>query len=140
MRKLLSLLLLTTLLTHAQAQSKDETAVRQVLQTQTDAWNRGDIEGYMQTYWKSDSLIFIGKSGVRHGWQETLNSYKRGYPDTVAMGQLSFDLIVVKQLSPEYFFVVGKWMLARRAGDLSGHFDLLIRRIKGQWVIISDHS
>lgn len=134
----LSFLLLAGLFVHAQ--SKEDAAIRQILQTQTEAWNRGDIEGFMQTYWKSDSLLFIGKNGVRHGWQETLNSYKRGYPDTMAMGKLSFDLIEVRQLSPEYYFVVGKWMLARMAGNLSGHYDLLIRRIKGRWVIVSDHS
>ncbi|HWJ91653.1 MAG TPA: hypothetical protein VNR87_11115 [Flavisolibacter sp.] len=121
-------------------QGKDETAIRKLLAFQTQAWNRGDIEAFMQTYWKSDSLLFIGKSGVRRGWQQTLLNYKKGYPDTVAMGKLSFDIIEVKRLSPEYFYVVGKWMLARTIGDLSGYYDLLLRRIRGKWYIISDHS
>lgn len=120
--------------------SKDETGIRQLLKTQTESWNRGDIEGFMQTYWKSDSLMFIGKSGVHFGWQETLNNYKKGYPDTTAMGKLSFDIITVKKLSPEYYYVVGKWMLQRTIGDLSGHYDLLLKKIKGKWYIIADHS
>src|ERR1043166_939083 len=84
------------------AQSGEEKAIRELLTAQTAAWNRGDLEGFMQTYWKSDSLTFIGKSGVTYGWQATLNNYKRGYPDTVAMGKLSFDIIKIKSLSPEY--------------------------------------
>lgn len=122
------------------AQAKEDGQIRQLLTTQTQSWNRGDIEGFMQTYWKSDSLMFIGKTGVHFGWQETLNNYKKGYPDTTAMGKLSFDIIIVKKLSPEYYYVVGKWMLKRTIGDLSGHYDLLLRKIKGRWYIIADHS
>jgi uncharacterized protein (TIGR02246 family) len=124
----------------ASAQKAAETKIRQLLAAQTEAWNRGDLESFMQTYWKSDSLMFIGKTGVTKGWQQTLENYKKGYPDTAAMGKLSFDIITVKSLSPEYFFVVGKWMLKRSIGDLSGHYNLLLRKIKGRWVIIADHS
>lgn len=124
----------------ASSQSGEEKAIRQLLAVQTENWNRGDIEGFMQTYWKSDSMMFIGKNGVTFGWQETLNNYKKGYPDTTAMGKLSFDIIMVKELSPEYYYVVGKWMLKRAIGDLSGHYDLLLRKINGRWFIIADHS
>jgi uncharacterized protein (TIGR02246 family) len=134
----LSFFLLISALSHAQ--SNDEKEIRNLLATQTEAWNRGDIEGFMQTYWKSDSLMFIGKSGIHWGWQETLNNYKKAYPDTTAMGKLSFVIIQVKELSPEYYYIVGKWMLKRTIGDLSGHYDLLLRKIKGSWVIIADHS
>lgn len=123
--------------THAQG---DEAAIRQLLATQTTAWNRGDVEAFMQTYWKSDSLIFIGKSGVTRGWLQTLNNYKKGYPDKEAMGQLSFDIIEVRPLSSPYYFVVGKWMLQRNAGNLSGHYTLLMQKIKGEWKIVADHS
>jgi len=125
---------------NARAQSKEETAIRQLLQQQTTAWNQGDVEGFMQTYWQSDSLMFIGKSGVVWGWQQTLNNYKKGYPDTAAMGQLTFDIIQVKPLSPDHYFVVGKWMLKRSIGDVSGHYTLILRRIKGEWKIVADHS
>jgi hypothetical protein len=110
------------------------------LNEQVAAWNRGDVDGFMQGYWKSDSLMFIGSKGVTHGWQQTLENYKKGYPDTVRMGKLTFDLISVKKLSPEYFFVVGKFTLKRSIGDASGHFDLVFRKVKGRWVIISDHT
>lgn len=136
--KLMFLLLIISFLSYAQ--SKEEKAIRQLLSTQTESWNRGNIEDFMQTYWKSDSLMFIGKSGVHFGWQETLNNYKKSYPDTTAMGRLSFDIITIKKLSPEYYYVVGKWMLKRTIGDLSGHYDLLLRKINGKWYIISDHS
>lgn len=135
---LLFLLLCASLV--SSAQKNEEQRIRQLLATQTQAWNRGDLEGFMQTYWKSDSLMFIGKSGVTRGWQKTLDNYKKGYPDTAAMGKLSFDILSVQKLSPEYFSVVGKWMLKRSIGDISGHYTLLLRKIKGQWVIVADHS
>ena len=136
--KLLYCFLIVSTLVHSQ--SKEEKEIRRLLAVQTECWNRGNIEGFMQTYWKNDSLLFIGKSGVHFGWQETLNNYKKGYPDTTAMGKLSFDILIVKKLSPEYYYVVGKWMLKRSLGDLSGHYDLLLRKIKGKWDIIADHS
>lgn len=122
------------------AQSKDETAIRNILATQTDAWNRGDIDSFMKGYWENDSLMFIGKSGVTYGWVNTLNNYKKGYPDTAAMGQLMFTLIQVKKLSKQYYHVTGKWFLKRSIGDVGGHYTLLFRKINGHWVIVSDHS
>ena len=135
---LFSLLLLVSFA--ATAQDKEAMQIRKLLAAQTESWNRGNIEGFMQTYWKSDSLLFIGKSGVKRGWQTTLENYKKGYPDTTAMGKLSFDIIQVKRLSPEYYYVVGKWMLKRSIGDVSGHYTLLLRKMKGLWVIVADHS
>ena len=139
MKKSLFFLFLITSL-WASAQQNEEKEIRRLLAVQTASWNRGDIEGFMQTYWKSDSLMFIGKSGVTRGWQPTLDNYKKGYPDTAAMGKLAFDILSVQQLSPESFFVVGKWMLKRTIGDLSGYYTLLLRKLKGQWVIVADHS
>ena len=138
MKLLLSILLFSSQLVFAQG--KDEQRIRQLLATQTKSWNRGDIEGFMETYWKNDSLLFIGKSGVRRGWEETLNNYKKGYPDTAAMGKLSFDIIKVEKLSSRYYFVVGKWILTRSIGNLSGHYNLLMKKIRGKWVIVADHS
>jgi len=124
----------------SQAQKHDEGEIRNLLVQQTETWNRGDINGFMQTYWQNDSLMFIGKDGVTWGWKNTLERYKKGYPDKETMGQLSFEVIQMKKLPAEYFFVVGKWMLKRNAGDLSGYYNLLMKRIKGQWKIIADHS
>ena len=121
-------------------QSGDETEVRNVLAKQNAAWNRGDVDAFMVGYWENDSLMFIGKSGVTYGYKNTLANYKRNYPDTTVMGKLTFTLIQVKQLSPDYFHVTGKYYLTRTIGDASGHFTLMFRKINGKWVIISDHS
>jgi len=121
-------------------QPTEENAIRNLLYLQTKAWNKGNVEAFMQTYWKSDSLMFIGKSGVVWGWQQTLDNYKKGYPDTAAMGKLSFDILQVKPIDKNNYFVVGKWMLKRTAGNLSGHYTLLFRRMKEGWKIVADHS
>src|SRR6478752_871354 len=114
MRKLFSLLALSTLFftsLPAQTKNRDEQIIRAALEEQRIAWNTGDINRFMGTYWQSDSLMFIGKSGVTYGWKNTLENYKKGYPDTAAMGKLDFDILEVKRLSDNYFFVVGKWHL-----------------------------
>ena len=122
------------------AQNQDEQKIMEAINIQKNAWNNGDLNGFMQTYWQNDSLLFIGKNGVTYGWQNTLNKYKKGYPDTASMGKLNFDILHVKKLSPLYFFVVGKWFLTRSAGNVGGHFTLLFKKIKGKWLIVSDHS
>jgi hypothetical protein len=139
MKKILPLLFLFFASTLA-AQSRDENAIRQLLDRQTADWNRGDVERFMKGYWENDSLMFVGKSGVTYGWTNTLNNYKKGYPDTASMGKLSFDIIKVKRLSKKYYFVVGKWFLKRSIGDIGGHYNLLFEKINGEWVIIADHS
>jgi ketosteroid isomerase-like protein len=126
--------------THLFAQSKSESAIRKILDEQTAAWNRGDIDNFMKGYWENDSLMFIGKSGVTYGWVNTLNNYKKGYPDTASMGKLIFTLIQVKKLSKEYYHITGKWFLKRSIGDVGGHYTLLFMKINGRWVIVSDHS
>lgn len=122
------------------AQSKDEEAIRNILAGQTASWNRGNIDDFMKGYWNNDSLMFIGQNGVTYGYQNTLMNYKKNYSNADKMGTLSFDLIKVQRLSPEYYFVVGKWHLKRNAGDVGGHYNLLFRKIKGQWFIVADHS
>ena len=139
MKLLLSLFLLCSSYLLA-AQSKDEKAILQMLETQNQAWNRGDVSGFMKGYWENDSLMFIGKSGVTYGYQNTLENYKKGYPDTAAMGKLTTKQIKMIRVSKEYYFIVGKWYLKRSIGDISGHYNLLVRKINGQWVIVADHS
>jgi ketosteroid isomerase-like protein len=140
MKYLLTAFLLVVAITTTQAQQKDEQQIRQLLSAQTVAWNKGDLEAFMTPYWHSDSLLFIGKSGVKYGWAVTLANYKKGYPDTAAMGKLHFDILEMRKLSDKNYFVVGKWHLQRSIGDIGGHFTLLWRKIKGQWVIVADHS
>ena len=122
------------------AQSRNENAIRNILDRQTQAWNRGDLNDFMKGYWEHDSLMFIGKSGVTYGWKNTLENYRKGYPDTASMGKLQFTLLHINRLSPRYYQVTGRWFLKRSVGDVGGHFTLLFRKIRGEWVIISDHS
>lgn len=122
------------------AQDKDEEQIRLAMEKQSKAWNNGDIPTFMETYWKNDSLLFVGSRGPVYGWQQTLDNYLRSYPDVETMGTLRFDLLDLKPLSPGYYFVLGKWHLSRSKGDVGGAFTLLFRKIEGQWLIIADHS
>jgi hypothetical protein len=140
MRKLLILSILIGYSVVSPAQKNAREKILTLLDTQTQSWNRGDLEGFMKGYWENDSLRFIGKSGITYGYANTLNNYKRGYPDTAAMGKLQFTILVVKKLSARYYEVVGKWYLKRSIGDVSGHYTLLLRKINSKWVIVSDHS
>ena len=117
-------------------------AIVQVLTTQTAAWNRGDIPGFMQGYWQSDSLVFIGRKGPTYGWQPTLANYQKNYPSAAAMGQLDFSGLRVSLLAPRAAQVVGHWHLARPAalGDLQGYFLLVLRQVEGKWVVVADHT
>ena len=116
-------------------------AIRQVLTTQTAAWNRGDIPGFMQGYWHSDSLVFIGRKGPSYGWQQTLVNYQKSYPDAATMGQLDFSGLRITMLAPDAAQVVGHWHLARpKAGDVQGYFLLVLRQVEGKWVVVADHT
>lgn len=134
------LLLIAGLPEKLQAQNADETAIRKLLEDQTTAWNNGSIEDFMRGYWQSDSLMFVGKNGVKYGYEATLENYKKSYPDTTARGKLYFEVLQVKRLSKQYYNVTGKWQLLRSIGDLEGYFTLLFRKINNNWVIIYDHS
>lgn len=122
------------------AQKKDEILIRKVLENQQISWNNGDIPRFMKGYWKSDSLMFVSKSGVTYGWLTTLDHYTKSYPDSISMGKLNFTLLHLNPLANHYFFVVGKWYLKRRIGDLQGYFTLLFKKINKQWKIIVDHT
>lgn len=122
------------------AQSKDEKAILTMLQKQEVAWNNGSLDNFMNGYWQSDSLMFIGKKGLTYGYDATLNNYKKSYPDTSYMGKFTSTVISLKKLSNNYYFVVGKWHLQRSVGNIEGHYTLLIKKINGQWVIVADHS
>ena len=134
------LLFLSFLATEVIAQSVDEKSIRKVMADQEAAWSRGDIEGFMAGYWHSDSLRFIGSRGVSYGWKTTLENYKKSYPDQESMGKLTFTILSVEKLSKRSAFVVGKWHLARKKGDLDGHYTLLWKKIDGKWYIVTDHS
>ena len=122
------------------AQNKDEKAIREILANQERAWNKGDLSNFMIGYWNNDSLVYIGKNGPTYGYATTLINYKKNYPDTAYMGKLKFELISLKPLNTDHYFVIGKFYLTRTVGDASGYFTLLFRKINGVWKAIADHS
>ncbi len=141
MKKIAMFCLGCMLATGVFAQSKaDRQAILDVLEKQRGAWNKGDVEAYMQGYWKNDSLLFVGKSGPTYGWQQTLDNYKRGYPDKSAMGFLTFGIKKVDFLAKDRAFVLGSWNLKREKDEPKGYFTLLLRKINGQWKVVVDHS
>jgi len=140
MKTILSLLTVLLFTTNTFAQSGDELAIRQTLHDQIEAWNRGNIDDFMKAYWESDSLTFISRDGITRGYNATLNRYKKNYSDTAKMGKLSYTLLSIKRLSPEYYFIIGQWNLKRSVGDIGGLYTLLFRKIKSKWVIITDHT
>lgn len=120
--------------------SAQKSEILKVLYAQQAAWNRGDLEGYMQGYWKNDSLVFIGSRGMTYGWKTTLQNYRKSYPDSTAMGKLSFSDIHIRMLGKKHASVAGRWKLKRHKDAPEGIFTLVFRKNKNGWKIISDHS
>jgi hypothetical protein len=85
-------------------------------------------------------LKFIGKDGITYGWQATLDRYKSKYPDQSYMGTLSFSVLELEYLGINTIMLVGKWDLKRAKGDVGGHFTLIWKLIRGEWIIIADHT
>ncbi len=119
-------------------------AARAVLATQREAWNRGDIDAFMDGYWRSDDLRFAGGDTFRNGWQVTLDRYRTSYPDRAAMGLLDFALVEVRALDADTVYVFGQWKLTRigEPPDEAPHglFTLLVERKGGKWVVTRDHT
>ena len=122
------------------SQTRDESEILAILDNQTKAWNNGDLDHFMVGYLKSDSLMYIGKSGVTYGYNATLDRYKKNYAGPDNMGKLRFDILHLKPLGKKNYMVVGKWSLTRKAGDVGGHYTLIFEKQNGEWVIIADHS
>ncbi|HYP52974.1 MAG TPA: nuclear transport factor 2 family protein [Pyrinomonadaceae bacterium] len=114
--------------------------VRAVLDAQVAAWNRGDIEGFMQGYEQSADITFISGDDVTRGWQTVLERYKRSYDTREKLGTLAFSDIEVKPLSPFYALAHGRWQLARAADTPRGRFTLLFRRTVKGWRVVHDHT
>ena len=125
----------------ADRSAADRRAILLSLQQQTEDWNEGRVDKFMNGYWPSDSLTFVGKAGITYGYQATLANYKKRYPDRASMGTLKFDILQMDFPSSDVAYVIGRYHLTRpKIGDADGHFTLLWRKIKKRWVIVSDHS
>ena len=135
--KKIFLLLLFSIFSIFQAQEKE---ILKVMTDQQIAWNNGDLDGFMQGYWNSEEMMFIGKSGPNYGWQKTLDNYKKSYPTKEKMGILSFSDQKIKMLGKNYAHVFGKWKLTRKDGDLGGIYTLVFQKFKDGWKVISDHT
>lgn len=115
--------------------------VAATMQRQQDAWNRADLTGFMKGYLPSDSLMFIGKSGVTFGHAATLERYMTGYPDAAAMGTLTFENLKWISLGRKAGWLMGKWALQKESQeDAEGMYTLLWQKIDGMWLIVADHS
>ncbi len=140
MLKSLCYLVLMLCMQNAVAQTKDAQKILEILENQEKAWNNGNINQFMHGYWENDSLVFVGKNGLTYGFKNTLANYKKNYPNKAQMGQLKFTILSMKALGKTFYSIIGKWELTRTVGNLNGHYTLLLKKINGEWKIISDHS
>ncbi|MDT4967933.1 MAG: hypothetical protein QOJ64_2670 [Acidobacteriota bacterium] len=115
-------------------------AIRQVLDTQVAAWNRGDLEGFMQGYWQSEATTFISGDTVTYGWQTVLDRYKKGYPTREKMGTLRFSDLEIKVFNKDTAVAHGSWELTRATDKPHGRFTLIFRRTPQGWRIVHDHT
>lgn len=140
---LLTILMVLTISGFAFAQSKDEKAkmaIQKVMDEQIIAWNKGDIDGFMQGYWKSETLIFVSGDNVRRGWQTVTDNYKKSYNTKEKMGVLSFTDLDIIILGKDSAKVLGRWKVQHEPKDDQGRFTLIFRKFKEGWRIIHDHT
>lgn len=137
------LVLLLGIMSFAQSNKKNlkvENAVKNVLDVQTEAWNKCDIEGFMQGYWKSEQLSFTSGNKNTRGWQNTFDNYKRSYSDCDKMGKLSFSELDITVLNKKSAMVRGRFLLERKEDKPTGLFTLIFRKFNDGWKIIHDHT
>lgn len=141
MKKLLLLFFLITALNAiSQNEASDKEAILSVLRAQEKAWNQFDLEGYMQGYWKNDSLKFYGRKGLTNGWQKTLDNYKKGYPSKDHTGTLNFTIDAITKIEENSYHVMGQYHLVRNVGNANGVFLIIFKKIDGEWRIVADMS
>lgn len=117
-----------------------ESAIKAVMKMQEQAWSDGDVHQFMEGYWKSENLSFVGKSGINKGWQTTLDNYIKGYPTKDAMGKLTFDILEMNRISDNAYHMIGRYTLVRKEDKPTGLFTLIWKYIDGKWLIVSDHT
>lgn len=118
----------------------DKEAILAVMRLQEKAWSANDLEGFMDGYWKNDSLKFYGSSGLTKGWQQTLDNYKRGYPTKEHSGTLNFKINDISRIDQGSYWVMGEYFLKRSVGDANGVFLIIFKKIDGEWKIVADMS
>lgn len=121
-------------------QEKIKAAIILELRNQQEAWNKGDLAGFMAAYQPSDSLKFVGKKGITYGWQNVYNNYKKSYANDSLMGKLDFTFKHVELINSHNAIVTGTWQVTNQKGISSGYFTLWLKRIKNKWCIVYDHT
>lgn len=113
-----------------------------VLLAQEEAWNRGDLESFVQSYKDSPDTLFITNS-VSRGFAGLLDAYRRNYPNKAAMGTLSFSDLEVHPLDERFAVVIGRYNVERGkkdGGNTEGIFSLVLEKTAKGWKIIVDHT
>jgi uncharacterized protein (TIGR02246 family) len=123
-----------------QRSSKDDAEIRAVMSAQAAAWNRGDIDGFMNGYARSDATEFISGDKLTRGWQTVRDRYKKKYDSREKMGTLTFSDLKITRLSSDAALVIGRWGLVRKSDQPHGRFTLLFRRTPNGWRIAHDHT
>ncbi|MFH0989574.1 MAG: DUF4440 domain-containing protein [bacterium] len=139
MRTIVLFVILSVWCLSLSAQS-DESSIRKVLINQVEAWNQGDVEGYMKGYWESDSLIFVSGGTQTRGYANTLERYKKGYDTKEKMGTLTFSELMIRQVTPALAVVTGIWRLKRVQDEPWGRFTLLVEKKPQGWRVTYDHT
>jgi beta-aspartyl-peptidase (threonine type) len=124
----------------AVAQTDTASEIRIVLQSQQDAWNRGDIDTFMNGYSRSEDTVFVSGDEVTRGWQQVLDRYKKKYSDRAKMGTLTFSDLEITPLEANSAVVLGSWKLKRASDEPHGRFTLVFRRFPEGWKIVHDHT
>src|SRR5438094_1632090 len=138
---IISCILMATNVSAAAALTPNAVAeIRSILRAQQDAWNRGDIDGFMNGYARSASTVFISEDSIRRGWETVRARYRQKYSDRAKMGILSFSDIEINLLSSDAAVVVGRWKLERAKDRPYGRFTLIFRRLPAGWRIVHDHT
>jgi len=130
----------STLAQNKSPDAKSIAAVRAVLDAQAAAWNRGDLETYMDGYARSADTVFVSGDRVTRGWQTVLERYKKAYDSRDKMGVLTFSDVEITLLSKDAAIVLGRWHLQRSKDEPHGRFTLLFRKTKAGWKIVHDHT
>ena len=115
-------------------------AIRAVLDAQSDAWNRGDIEAFMAGYWRSPETVFISGDSLTRGWQTVLDRYKKNYDSREKMGTLTYSNLEITPIGNDSAVVIGRWHLQRAKDEPHGRFTLIFRKTKQGWRIVHDHT
>ena len=123
-----------------ESQGNAAAQIRAVLRAQQYAWNRGDIDGFMNGYAHSKSTTFVSEDQVRRGWETVRDRYKKKYPDRAKMGALSFSNVEITPLSADAAIVLGRWQLKRAQDQPHGCFTLIFRKTTEGWRIVHDHT